>query len=273
MSEGREYWQSQQVSPDAPSDGDVPIWDAAFQQWKPGASGGGGGDEIAGATIVSGNITMDGSQAKAYGGSTDSGQHFYAGSFHEQGGALTATDLPGDDYLYLYGGKTQIFGGPVTISGTHGLAVLRGGSIEIQSGAAIISDATGDDAYSCNAGDISLASGPASPVSGGPNSLLGARILIGGATDQVAGSIILTPGAVEDGVTGDPGSIVISDTTGNAVIQAFADNTLGFFHPPGGAGIAAAIPDAAGGVVIDAEARAALNALLAAMRSWNLVTP
>jgi hypothetical protein len=59
--------------------------------------------------------------------------------------------------------------------------------------------------------------------------------------------------------------------TGSMVLGRLTTNTLGFYGGGSSAAQAAAIADAAGGAVIDTEARTAINALLAAIRAVNLI--
>jgi hypothetical protein len=65
-------------------------------------------------------------------------------------------------------------------------------------------------------------------------------------------------------------AFVVADTSGNRKLRVAVNGNIGFY---GQAPVAqpAAIANAAGGVVIDAEARAALNTLLAAARTLGLI--
>jgi hypothetical protein len=106
--------------------------------------------------------------------------------------------------------------------------------------------------------------GGASQVRIGDNSGSPSITFAGGARIQeIAGEIRLdTNTSVNANLT----IAGVLNANGNSVIGNADTDTVGFYGDTGAAR-AGAIADAAGGAVIDAEARTAINALLAAMRA------
>lgn len=188
-------------------------------------------------------------------------------------------------YITIAGneGTSTILPSIVTIrSGNNYVDNSLGGEIDILGGGSFLnSSATstggklvfraGDGS---NLSPLGLAIGGSVEISSG-NSILEA-------STAYAGKILISGADVDAGTDGqitlDGNTVNIRSTVGGfpfPVLSAGNDGaqgTLGFFGFPRVVQ-GAAIPDAAGGLNVDTEARAAINSLLASMRSYGLITP
>jgi hypothetical protein len=95
---------------------------------------------------------------------------------------------------------------------------------------------------------------------------------LGGAASTGTGGLVRKANPTLDGATLADGTNVVLDTVTGSQIGTSSTQKLGFY---GASPItrSPAIPDASGGSVVDAEARSALNTLLAWARSIGFVTP
>lgn len=159
-----------------------------------------------------------------------------------------------------YGGAVYVTGG--TGTGYPGNVTISGGP---PIGTAIVKGADGRSGVE-QGGEVIVRGGGGGTAggSGGPANLQGGSANGG---DYNGGNVSLVPGNKHG--TGTPGSIYLYAQAGHVVIE-IGDQTIGFFDTEPIAQHAA-IGDASGGAVVDAEARAALNTLLAAMRTYGLI--
>lgn len=175
----------------------------------------------------------------------------------------------------LIGGTTCAVtaqGGTCTVSATAGSVVISaagaGNDVTISAPDDVILSPTDDLVITGDAINASMGAGGVSLVSSGSHAYTSSG---GGMILTASGGVLSCIGTGGTTIRSGVGGTLTLDV--NAVTRMRCNSTGLAFFAAAPVAQQAAIPDAAGGATIDAEARTALNALLAAARLYGLIAP
>lgn len=216
----------------------------------------------------------------------DEDNSFYGAYASVIGAEVMAGDMPGDSYVYLYGGDVTINAGPVSLAGSKEKAYAYAGTLFLRGGTSFATGTPGTaaglyggaarleggwgyllDGSTFNEGGSVHANGGSYAASGGVTinggqafDGVGGDILVSGGGGVSGGDVRIAPGS--GGIPANHGAVVI-DKVGGTVIVVDSDG-LGFHGNPGTGPVTIGNP--AGGGTIDAECRTALVSLLDYLR-------
>ena len=166
---------------------------------------------------------------------------------------------------------SSVGGTTITSAVAAGVIMKTGDNPSGQAGSVAIAPGESNDAGAALTltGGLGTTSGGNLVIKGGYGSDHGGDVILetGEGSDQNAGDLIIRSGSA--GV--DRGFVIVSIATNTNELR-ITENKIGFFgatpttRPT-------AVADASGGSVVDTQARAALNALLARLRTLGLITP